>query len=127
MSTHSPEMGARKVLRIPHQRLCEDSGNTTHGSGWIVQVRPTEGGPLSYVLEYHPRQWVDRSSPAYKESGSPLCLVSLSPRGARGERENRESRAVLYRLALNHPPTAVGGIPVVSHSLVTGTVVTRPE
>jgi glycine cleavage system H lipoate-binding protein len=40
--------------------------NTTHGSGWIVQVQPTEGGLLASIPEYHPRQWVDRSSPAYK-------------------------------------------------------------
>src|SRR5207244_6992668 len=64
--------------------------NPTHGSGWIVQVQPTKrcpephpripptavGGSFksslqrdapSLIPESHPRQWVDRSSPAYKE------------------------------------------------------------
>src|SRR5207244_6992667 len=65
------------------------SPNPTHGSGWIVQVQPTKrcpephpripptavGGSFksslqrdapSLIPESHPRQWVDRSSPAYE-------------------------------------------------------------
>ena len=40
--------------------------NPTHGSGWIVQAQPTNEGGWNALFEYHPRQWVDRSSPACK-------------------------------------------------------------
>src|SRR5215471_16671084 len=45
--------------------------------------------------EFHPRQWVDRSSAAYNQRDHKLLAI------------------VLYgqRLNLKHPPTAVGGIP----------------
>lgn len=46
--------------------------NTIHGTGWIVQVRPIDGGLLACGPEYHPRQWVDRSSPAYRGRTSRL-------------------------------------------------------
>jgi len=42
----------------------ENSGNTTHGSGWIVQARPTKRAARPFVF----------------------CYISLSPRAARGER-----------------------------------------
>src|SRR6266850_7860380 len=50
------------------------SSNTTHGSGWIVQVQPTKEWGSTCFFEYHPRQWVDRSSPAYKGMGLDLLL-----------------------------------------------------
>jgi len=83
--------GARQVLCVYplDLKLCEDSGNTTHGSGWIVQVRPTT------------------------EAARPLGFGYLSPLASRGEREGKTgiSDAPLCRLGLNNPPTAVGGIP----------------
>src|SRR5437867_2377078 len=68
--------------------------NTTHGSGWIVQVQPkgnarglisqippTEaGGLFKFSLQemlvalfpkYHPRKWVDCSSSAYRKCSWP--------------------------------------------------------
>ena len=64
------------------------SSNPTHGSGWMLQIRPT-----------------NQSSP-------PLCVIYLSPLALRG-REVKPGipGAHLCRLALNNPPTAVGGIP----------------
>ncbi|HKZ01724.1 MAG TPA: hypothetical protein VJ180_05765, partial [Pyrinomonadaceae bacterium] len=38
-------------------------GNPTHGSGWILQVQPTQEEPTS--SESHQRQLVDSSSPTY--------------------------------------------------------------
>jgi len=37
--------------------------NPTHGSGWMVQVRPTNR-EARLLLKSHPRQWMDSSSPA---------------------------------------------------------------
>ena len=37
--------------------------NSTHGSGWIVQVRPTT---MTEFLESHPREWVDCLDPTFK-------------------------------------------------------------
>src|SRR5882724_13088265 len=77
--------------------------NPTHGSGWIVQVQPTNEGrsPASRIpptgvggsfksslqtkaarllLESHPREWVDRSSPAYKRR--PLACFSNPTHGS---------------------------------------------
>jgi hypothetical protein len=73
-------------------------GNTTHGSGWIVQLRPTHVA--------HPE--------------FPFCFPSLPSR-----REGREigkptgpaSHLLYCRLHLNDPPTAVGGIPRSFHTL----------
>src|SRR6266480_396948 len=68
---------------------------------------------LDLFFEYHPRAWVDRSSPAYKESRPPLVFVylSLPSRGEGREGEaKRESRVRPCRLDLNNPPTSVGGI-----------------
>src|SRR6185295_17681839 len=52
------------------------SQNPTHGSGWIVQVQPT-------ISESHPREWVDRSSPAYKR-GRLARLLRILPTGVGG-------------------------------------------
>ena len=69
--------------------------NPTHGSGWIVQALPTTKAHATFSRipptavsrsfkpclrqkrtrpsrESHPRQWVDRSSPAYDESARDL-------------------------------------------------------
>ena len=65
-------------------------GNTTHGSGWIVQAQPTERADRPFVL----------------------CF-SLSPRAAKGERRRGNRNPTVRsrcRLGLNNPPTAVGGI-----------------
>jgi hypothetical protein len=71
-----------------HGRDRENSPNTTHGSGWIVQVQPTTEAARSL------RFW-----------------LSLSPRAARGERgQTGNLWCALCRLELNDPPTAVGGI-----------------
>jgi hypothetical protein len=50
------------------QRLCGTSLIPPTGSGWIVQVQPTRRRRLDRFFEYHPRQWVDCSSPAYERS-----------------------------------------------------------
>src|SRR5438477_9025860 len=70
------------------QRLRENSGNPTHGSGWIVQVRPT--------IE------------AARPSGS---VISLPSRREGRETKNGNLGCAPCRLGLNDPPTAVGGIP----------------
>src|SRR6185369_3087009 len=99
------------------------------GSGWIVQAQPTNegrallpgipptavGGLFKHSLqtkaercfrEYHPRQWVDRSNPAYKRRPSAASgntthgsgwIVQIQP--------TNEGRALLPGI----PPTAVGG------------------
>ena len=71
-------------------RLCENSGNTTHGSGWIVQGQPTQG---------HARD--------------SRFFLSLPSRREGREIDNKKQAAArfLCRPSLNNPPTAVGGIP----------------
>src|SRR6185295_7074583 len=85
--------------------------NTTHGSGWMVQIQATDqerallpgipptavGGSFKSSLqtknerllcqEYHPRQWVDRSRSGYMGRTRHFRFASL-PRGA-GERDNK--------------------------------------
>src|SRR6266478_4549570 len=70
--------GARVVPRIPpaavggsfrsslQTKAARCFPNPTHGSGWIVQVQPTKRRRLGPFFESHPREWMDRSSPAYK-------------------------------------------------------------
>ena len=87
------------------QRSEGNALNTTHGSGWIVQVLPTKKCGAFCFSEYHPRQWVDRSGPAYNER-RPLLFLPL---GVRGKDKRRKWNAIC-RLDLNDPPTAVGGI-----------------
>ncbi len=67
------------------------AGNTTHGSGWMVQAQPTKRAarPLLFLLSFSP----------------------LAPRGREGVGKRGSLGAPLCRLGLNHPPTAVGGIP----------------
>src|SRR5882672_9600449 len=53
--------GARKIFaHRPRETLVKTSGNSTHGSGWLVQVQPTKGG------------------------ARPFCFVHFLPRAARG-------------------------------------------
>jgi uncharacterized protein len=75
---------------------------------------------LDSFLEYHPRQWVDCSGAAYKRAARRLVL-HISPLAARGEREGktRTSVAPLCRQVLNNPLTAVSGI--------SGTFTTSPS
>src|SRR6266705_2314229 len=88
--------------------------NTTHGSGWIVQVRPTEGGlsPASPNTT-HGSGWIVQVRPTGRAARSFCFLLSLSSRREwrKGE-EKWDSRVrPCVGLYLNNPPTAVGGIP----------------
>src|SRR5882724_9225879 len=56
------------------ERRSTASLNTTHGSGWIVQVQPTSNA-VDGFFESHPRKWVDRSSPAYIERRRRLLRI----------------------------------------------------
>jgi|SRR6185295_3739232 len=104
-------VSARRLgLNDPLPRLWESCRNTTHGSGWIVQVLPTRRAARPF-LESHPREWVDRSGAAYNGGGRPSDLVIFLPSRCQEERQNGTSGAPLFRLDLNDPPTAVGGIP----------------
>ena len=65
------QAGWASGFRIPtHERPCENPGNTTHGSGWMVQAQPTKRAARHFVF-----------------------YISLPSRRERRE-ENRESRAV---------------------------------
>src|SRR6266404_4250879 len=58
--------GARQIFaHRPRERLVKNFGNTTHGSGWIVQVQPTKGG------------------------ARPFCFVHFLPRATRGGRRGK--------------------------------------
>jgi hypothetical protein len=118
------------------QRLCEDSRNPTHGSGWIVHAQPTdEGDSIASLNTTHGSGWIVHVQPTdesdsiaslntthgsgwivqvqpTKRAGADLCFVVALPCGAtEGAEEKRESRyALRCRLDLNDPPTAMGGI-----------------
>ena len=67
---------------------------------------------LDRFLEYHPRQWVDRSRPAYIAAHPDSVLPSLpSRREGREITKRKGPRGFCCRPHLNDPPTAVGGIP----------------
>src|SRR6266496_2334659 len=74
----------------------ENSGNTTHGSGWIVQVQPMLGRT--------------------RDSGIPPGIAPTAVGGLFSKSRGRPS----CRPHLNDPPTAVAGTPEVFHSLLTG-------
>ena len=76
--------------------------------GGLFRCCLPDGRPDPF-LESHPREWVDRSDAAYNGGGQTLRL-SLSPRAARERGKTGTSAALLGRLDLNDPPTAVGGI-----------------
>jgi hypothetical protein len=46
----------------PFEKSVSKLRNPTHGSGWIVQVQPTN--TVTQFLESHPLPWVDCSDPA---------------------------------------------------------------
>jgi hypothetical protein len=93
-------------------RRCENSGNTTHGSGWIVQAQPTnEGGSTASLNPTHGSGWIVQAQPTKKGDCHYCFCISLT-RDARREKEkkNKNPGALLCRLDLNDPPTPVGGI-----------------
>ena len=103
--------------------------NPTLGSGWIVQARPTHsthatlarippsavGGSFKPGLhtartrplpKSHPRQWVDRSSPAYTEHARDL---SRNPTHGSGWIVQARPTQSTHATSPEIPPTAVGG------------------
>jgi hypothetical protein len=60
----------------PRQRMCKYFSNTTHGSGWIVQVQPTnECGSIASLNPTHGSGWIVQVQPT-NECGS---IASLNP------------------------------------------------
>src|SRR2546426_12694274 len=84
------------------------SPNPTHGSGWIVQVRPTDAGTRD--APRIPPTAVGGSFKSGLHHGAQGFLVFLFffPLASR-ERNERGGR-LSCRLDLNDPPTSVGGI-----------------
>jgi len=85
------------------QRLCKNSGNPTHGSGWIVQVRPTEGGlsPTSPNTT-HGSRWIVQVRPT--EGG----LSPTSPNTTHGSGWIVQVRPTEGRLSRASPNTTHG-------------------
>src|SRR5947199_317472 len=55
--------------------------NTTHGSGWIVQVQPTnEGGTTASLNTTHGSGWIVQVQPIKKTDRRSSLLLSLSSR-----------------------------------------------
>ena len=99
----------------PLTRLYENSGNTTHGSGWIVQVQPMLGRTRdSGVPPGIPPTAVGGLFRYSLTTGAHLGLLfsSHSLHALREERDNKsKSRGrPSCRPHLNDPPTAAGGI-----------------
>jgi hypothetical protein len=93
-------------------KQCENSGNPTHGSGWIVQAQPTnEGGSTASLNPTRGSGWIVQAQPTKKGDRHYCFCISLT-RDARGENEkkNKNTDALVCRLDLNDPPTPVGGI-----------------
>ncbi len=101
-----------RAIYLPRQRLCEDSRNPTHGSGWIVQVQPTnEGGSTASLNPTHGSGWIVQVQPTKRVGRRPFVLSSLSLAARRkGQTKSENPGTLLCRLDLNDPPTAVGGI-----------------
>ena len=101
-------------------------GNPTHGSGWILQVQPTQEEPTS--SESHQRQLVDSSSPTYSANEAQIngnFFAKIIQATKAGLEQSTNCRwwdfkilfgSFLGRLDLNNPPTAVGGISLVFHT-----------
>ena len=82
---------------------CENSGNPTHGSGWIVQVQPTnQGGSIASSNPTHSSGWIVQVQPT-NEGGS---IASSNPTHG-GEWivqvQQREPTAALRCCYLSHP------------------------
>src|SRR5437762_7029634 len=88
---------------------------------WIVYTQPTQGRaePISVRAiaptqrlhqnsESHPREWVDRSSPAYQRRR--LDRFSESPPLEWVDRSSPAYRRMPARLLPRIPPTEVGGL-----------------
>src|SRR2546426_2987179 len=96
--------------------------NTTHGSGWIVHIQPTQearstdsripptgvGGSFKSSLQKrrrldrssnttHGSGWIVQVQPTKKKRSSPLVFpyLSPSPRGREKEKESRGGRSFL--------------------------------
>src|ERR1700730_8340960 len=108
--------------------------NPTHGSGWIVQIRPTKRNPNERT-RIPPTEvgGLFRSNLRPHRRRMELKSLSLSNVFWRFDSEagseqstnfrwwDSKTRSVLAcRLDLNHPPTSVGGIPEFSHNLEVG-------
>jgi hypothetical protein len=78
--------------------IAQEVQNPTNGSWWMVQIQPTSG-VVEELTESHERQLVDRSSPA-----------SLRPHARAVSFYWYQPVGDTYRLDLNNPTTAVGGI-----------------
>ena len=111
------------------------SANTTHGNrGWIVQAQPTpEGRATAFRIpptavgglfkpslhrkaarlhpEYHPRQWVDCSSPAY--TGRPRDCIPNTTHGSGWivQAQPKERRPPLWFSFSQSPSTGPGESP----------------
>src|SRR5882762_938428 len=74
----NPTHGSGWIVQVQptNQGDATSSLNPTHGSGWIVQVQPTNQGDATSSLNPTPRQWVDCSSPAYKRRRRDLFFES---------------------------------------------------
>src|SRR5882724_7236570 len=78
------------------------SSNTTHGSGWIVQVQPTDEG---FLL-------LPRIPPTAVGGSFRSCLHQrlANPSESHAPNGTRKGMMADCRQHLNNPPTAVGGI-----------------
>src|SRR6266850_961183 len=109
--------------------------NPTHGSGWIVQIQPTNlgfedlripptevgGWFRSYLLVYSKahemKSFLNALCRAASEAGS-------EPSTNFRWWDSRSRFVIACRRDLNHPPTSVGGIQEYSHSLYRAVVLT---
>src|SRR2546428_12653188 len=83
--------------RTASGRLCENSENPTHGSGWIVQVRPTTS-VTEFLNPTNGSWWIVQIRPPNKAAKRMQSEFSFIPSTSTN------------RLDLNNPPTSVAGI-----------------
>src|SRR5204862_281106 len=82
--------------------------NSTHGSGWIVQVQPTdEGRSATSFNPTHGSGWIVQVQPTDEGRSA----TSFNPTHGSGWDSKKSSSRLPCRLGLNGPPTSVGGIP----------------
>src|SRR2546427_78429 len=73
----SGKFNRRVSETIGLQRLCENSGNTTHGSEWIVQVQPTKRRLETHLVNpTHGSGWIVQVQPTGE---GPIPLLSSNP------------------------------------------------